>query len=142
MKQTAVLFLQEALSIHFTYEQKMQFTGLFHQALEMEKERLMHAYGQGVADETREIINATKDAEEYYNRTYNQNNIDDKTLKITFTEYGYSCADGCCYNSGTITTVNGVELALHNDDGETIAQQILEHLGYTVEVEYIYDLQE
>jgi len=70
------------------------------------------------------------------------NNMDNKTLKITFTEYGYSCADGCCYNSGTITTVNGVELPLHNDDGETIAQQILEHLGYKVEVEYIYDLQE
>ena len=41
MKQTAVEFLQEALSLHFTYEQKMQFTGLFHQALEMEKQQML-----------------------------------------------------------------------------------------------------
>ena len=139
MKQTAIEWLIDQLIPKDQHEGIMD---IIQEAKEMEKERLMHAYGQGVADETGEIINATKDAEEYYNQTYNQNNIDDKTLKITFTEYGYSCADGCCYNSGTITTVNGVELPLHNDDGETIAQQILEHLGYKVEVEYIYDLQE
>jgi hypothetical protein len=66
----------------------------------------------------------------------------DKTLKIKFTEYGYSCGDGCCYNSGIITSVNGVELPLQNEDTETIVKQVLEHLGYTVKVEYIYDLQE
>jgi hypothetical protein len=66
----------------------------------------------------------------------------DKTLKITFTEYGYSCGDGCCYNSGIIISVNGVELQNQNEDTETIVKQILEHLGYTVKVEYIYDLQE
>ena len=76
------------------------------------------------------------------NNLKNNNMNKDKTLKITFTEYGYSCGDGCCYNSGTITTINGVELPLHNEDTETIVKQILEHLGYTVEVEYIYDLQE
>jgi hypothetical protein len=66
----------------------------------------------------------------------------DKTLKITFTEYGYSCGDGCCYNSGVITSLNGVELSNQNEDTETIVKQILEYLGYTVKVEYIYDLQE
>jgi len=40
MKQTAVEFLQEALSIHFTHEQEMQFIGLFNQALDMEKEQI------------------------------------------------------------------------------------------------------
>ena len=36
---TAVDFLQYALSIHFTFEQKMQFEGLFQQAKEMEKQQ-------------------------------------------------------------------------------------------------------
>jgi hypothetical protein len=39
MKQTAVEFLQQALSIHFTHEQEMQFIGLFNQTLEMEKQQ-------------------------------------------------------------------------------------------------------
>jgi hypothetical protein len=37
MKQTAVQFLQKALSINLTHEQQVQFTGLFQQALEMER---------------------------------------------------------------------------------------------------------
>jgi hypothetical protein len=56
-------------------------------------------------------------------------------LKIKIEEYGYSCADGCCYNYGTITTVNDIELPCHNQDVETIVSQILTHLGYTVEFE-------
>ena len=71
-----------------------------------------------------------------------QYNSPGSELKITFTEYGYSCGDGCCYNYGTITTVNGIELPLHSDDGYTMVQQVLEHLGYKVEVEYLFDLQE
>jgi len=39
MKQTAVEFLQQALSIHFTHEQEMQFIGLFNQTKEMEKQQ-------------------------------------------------------------------------------------------------------
>ena len=31
MKQTAVQFLQDCLNIHFTFEQQMQFEGLFQQ---------------------------------------------------------------------------------------------------------------
>jgi hypothetical protein len=38
--------------------------------LEMEKEQIIHAYGQGVADEAGEILDATKDAEQYYNQKY------------------------------------------------------------------------
>ena len=37
MKQTAVQFLQKALSINLTHEQQVQFEGLFQQALEMER---------------------------------------------------------------------------------------------------------
>jgi hypothetical protein len=40
---TAVDFLQYALSIHFTFEQKMQFEGLFQQAKEMEKQQMIDA---------------------------------------------------------------------------------------------------
>jgi hypothetical protein len=63
------------------------------------------------------------------------------SLKITFKEYGYSCGDGCCYNYGTITTVNDIELPSHNQNAETIVSQILEHLGYKVEVEYLDDFE-
>ena len=43
-KQTAVLWLQEALSLHLSDEQKVQFEGLFQQAIEMEKEQIIWAY--------------------------------------------------------------------------------------------------
>ena len=40
------------------------------QAKEMEKEQVMNAYGHGVADEAGEILDSTKDAEQYYRDTY------------------------------------------------------------------------
>ena len=40
---TAVEWLQESLSIHFSFEQKMQFEGLFQQAKEMEKEQQVYS---------------------------------------------------------------------------------------------------
>lgn len=60
-------------------------------------------------------------------------------LKIELIDYTYQCADGCCTNYGTITKVNGVELELHNQDAGTILRQVLEHLGYEVEVDCIYE---
>jgi hypothetical protein len=59
-----------------------------------------------------------------------------KNLNITLEDYDSTCGDGCCYNYGTITTVNGVELICHNTDTESIVRQILEHLGYNVTIEY------
>ena len=58
-------------------------------------------------------------------------------LTITLEDYDYNCADGCCNNYGTITTCNGVQLECHNSDTKTIVQQILEHLGYDVEIKYV-----
>jgi len=55
-------------------------------------------------------------------------------LHINLNEYYYDCGDGCCTNYGTITTVNGVELEYHNQDAYTMIKQILEHLGYEVEI--------
>jgi len=40
------------------------------QAKAMEKKQIIDAYAQGIADEAGEIIDATKDAEQYYNETY------------------------------------------------------------------------
>lgn len=56
-------------------------------------------------------------------------------LKIKLTEYSSHCHDWCCFDYGTITTVNGIELPLHNSDTPTLITQILEHLGYRAEVE-------
>jgi hypothetical protein len=65
MKQTAVEFLQQALSIHFTHEQEMQFIGLFNQVLEMEKQQIIMAY------ETGDKYKFEIPGEQYYNQTYN-----------------------------------------------------------------------
>jgi hypothetical protein len=74
MKQTAVEFLQEALSIHFTHEQEMQFIGLFNQVLEMEKEQIMDAYEIGFADAWDDVryddSPTYAGAEQYYNEIY------------------------------------------------------------------------
>ncbi|MDD2305399.1 MAG: hypothetical protein PHP53_11930 [Prolixibacteraceae bacterium] len=63
----------------------------------------------------------------------------EKKVKIILHEYAYHCGDGCCFNYGTITTVNDTQLDYHNQDAETIVRQILEHLGYSVEIETTYD---
>lgn len=60
-------------------------------------------------------------------------------IKIELQEYSYNCGDGCCTNYGTITKVNGVDLDLHNQDTATIVRQILEHLGYEVEIEQTHE---
>ncbi len=62
--------------------------------------------------------------------------MEKQKLEINLNEYGYSCGDGCCYNYGTITTVNGVELPCHNQDAPTILKQVLEHLDYEVKLTY------
>ena len=67
MKQTAVEFLQECLSIHLSHQQQMQFEGLFHQAKEMEKEQIMDAYWDGGQD----VPTHPRAAEQYYNKTFN-----------------------------------------------------------------------
>jgi len=71
-QQTAVEWLYVNLQSHFEHDgdllEVVQFS--FEQAKEMEKEQIMHAYGQGAADEAGEILDATKDSEEYYDKKY------------------------------------------------------------------------
>ena len=60
-------------------------------------------------------------------------------VKIELDKYYYNCGDGCCTNYGTITTVNGKELDLHNEDVATILQQVLTELGYEAEIIETYN---
>lgn len=60
-------------------------------------------------------------------------------LEIILNDYCHDCSDGCCTTYGTVTTINGVELDCHNQDAETIVKQILEHLGYKVNIKTIHN---
>ena len=68
MKQTVVEWLEQEFIALQNYG--INELGLFSKAKEMEKEQIMHAYGQGAADEAGEILDATKDSEEYYDKNY------------------------------------------------------------------------
>jgi len=60
-------------------------------------------------------------------------------IYIELNEYSYNCTDGCCTDYGTVTTVNGKELQCHNQDTATILQQVLEELGYDVDINETYN---
>lgn len=60
-------------------------------------------------------------------------------IKITLDEYNTTCGDGCCTDYGTVTYVDGVEMPCHNQDTPTVVTQILEHLGYEVDIELLYN---
>ncbi len=66
-QQTAVEYLVEQLFPKALSEQQYYH---IEKAKQMEKEQIMHAYGQGAADEAGEILDATKDSEEYYDKNY------------------------------------------------------------------------
>jgi len=59
-------------------------------------------------------------------------------LKIKLERWESVCADGCCHDWGLRKTINGVELFNQNDDVGFAIQDILEHLGYEVELEEIF----
>lgn len=72
-KQTAVAWLQEALSEHLSLTRKVQFEGLFQQALEMEKEQIKKAWANAWRESFIEPLDYQfyePIAEEYYNETY------------------------------------------------------------------------
>jgi len=60
-------------------------------------------------------------------------------LLIEFNEYCTTCGDGCCTNYGTVVKVNGVEMPFHNQDTRTVVEEILQHLGYEVEIIETYN---
>ncbi len=62
--KTAIEWLQESLSL--TFEQEMQFEGLFQQAKEMEKQQIIEARLKIILDSN------YVEAEKYYNETFNK----------------------------------------------------------------------
>jgi len=67
--QTAVRWLQEALSLHLSDEQKVQFEGLFQQAIEMEKEQIIWAYDDAYISMNLAFRGFDRSLE-YYEKTY------------------------------------------------------------------------
>ena len=68
--KTAVEWLVETITKKHDKHFSTFYGAEIEQAKQMEKEQIMHAYGQGAADEAGEILDATKDSEEYYNKKY------------------------------------------------------------------------
>lgn len=58
-----------------------------------------------------------------------------KKLKVTFEEWDYECGDGCCYSSGRSVYIDGEHINSYADSDQAIIE-VLQHLGYEVEVEY------
>ena len=67
--KTAVEWVVKELEGHHVFHD-IQNTNAFQIAKQMEKQQIVDAYGQGTADEAGEILDVTKDAEQYYNETY------------------------------------------------------------------------
>ena len=72
-------------------------------------------------------------------QTHLNNMTPKEKLNIDIQEYYYNCSDGCCTNYGTIIKVNGVELNSHNQDAYTILKNVLEFLGYEVEINETFE---
>ena len=66
--KTTVEWLQEVLIL--TFEQQMQFEGLFQQAKEMEKQQIIDAYEKAM--ETDIYNTPLKVGKDYYNETFNK----------------------------------------------------------------------
>jgi hypothetical protein len=62
-----------------------------------------------------------------------------KDIKIKITDWTHTCSDGCCTTYGTNVNIDGVDLECQNQDVSTILRNVLEHLGYKVDIETIYE---
>jgi hypothetical protein len=72
-KEKAVEWLKEALSLHLSYDQKVQFEGLFQQTLEMEKEQIIEAYDDAYIAMNLAFRGFERSVE-YYEKTYGSGN--------------------------------------------------------------------
>jgi hypothetical protein len=72
MKQTAVEFLQECLSIHLSHQQQMQFEGLFQQAKEMEKEQTID-FAKTCLNKAKDldVLTSFLNVDKYYSENFN-----------------------------------------------------------------------
>jgi hypothetical protein len=72
MKQSAVEFLQECLSIHLSHQQQMQFEGLFQQAKEMEKEQTID-FAKTCLNKAKDldVLTSFLNVDKYYSENFN-----------------------------------------------------------------------
>lgn len=62
-----------------------------------------------------------------------------KNIKITLTDWTHECGDSCCTTYGTNVNINGVDLECQNSDVQTILEEVLKHLGYSIEITTEYE---
>lgn len=78
--QTAIEWLQEALSLHLTFDQKVQFEGLFQQAKEMEKDQILYAHEAAYINMNLSFRGYERSVK-YYENTYSRNQEDDENTQ-------------------------------------------------------------
>lgn len=71
MKQTAVDLIFESFNLLSDKDFKTWMLHTYDYLKKMEKQQIINAYGQGVAVEAMQLLDVSKDAEQYYNDVYN-----------------------------------------------------------------------
>lgn len=63
-----------------------------------------------------------------------------KKLKLKTEYWDHTCGDGCCHSSGTDIYINDVRVSTGDYDNiHLILTDVLESLGYEIEIEYCDD---
>ena len=78
MKQTAVDLIFESFNLLSDKDFKTWMLHTYDYLKKMEKQQIINAYGQGVAVEAMQLLDVSKDAEQYYNEFYILNNKEKK----------------------------------------------------------------
>lgn len=60
-----------------------------------------------------------------------------KKLKVTFKDWDYTCGDGCFFDCGTSLYVDYVHVSDRVDGAINAVVDLLKHLGYEVDEEYL-----
>jgi hypothetical protein len=79
-----------------------------------------------------EFDNVGPTVDDFLNNTNKQEQTFKQKLVIELNEYDYTGSSNDIY--GMVVKVNGVEMPYHNLDTSTILEEVLEHLGYEVEI--------
>jgi hypothetical protein len=78
MKQTAVDLIFESFNLLSDKDYKTWMLHTYDYLKKMEKQQIINAYGQGVAVEAMQLLDVSKNAEQYYNEFYILNNKEKK----------------------------------------------------------------
>jgi hypothetical protein len=58
-------------------------------------------------------------------------------VNITMKRWDYTCGDGCCSDSGTDVTVNGVKVTEYGNIDYILISSVLNALGYDVDITFL-----